>query len=62
MNLKCAKHLKYNGKRKPKYQCEACLRLYFTLHKTPRVLPRPTKVMPDRTKYNRKRNKGIKDD
>lgn len=58
MKKKCDKHPKYKGKKKPKYKCEDCLRLYLTLHKTPRVLPRPTRVIPDKTKYNRKRNKG----
>lgn len=59
MNKKCEKHPKYTGKKKPKYQCVECLGLYITLHKTARVLPMPTKVIPDKTKYNRKKNKGV---
>lgn len=59
MKKKCDKHPKYKGKRKPKYQCESCLKLYLLLHKAPRALHRPTKVIPDKTKYNRKRDKGV---
>lgn len=55
----CLKHPKYKGKKKPKYQCEVCLGLYITLHKGPRILPMPTKVIPDKTKYNRKKDKGV---
>ena len=59
MSKQCEKHPKYKGKRKPKYQCVACFNLYMTLHKTPRLLPMPTRVIPDKTKYNRKKNKGV---
>jgi len=59
MKNKCNKHPKYKGKKKPTNQCTMCARLYLTLHATPRVLPMPTKVVPDKTKYNRKKNKGI---
>lgn len=59
MNKKCHVHKKYRGKRKPKYQCETCLSLYLTL-KSPRILPMPTKVIPDKTRYNRKKYKGVK--
>ena len=59
MKTKCVKHPKYTGKNKPKYQCLPCLNLYIILHKAVRVLPMPTKVIPDKTKYNRKKNKGI---
>lgn len=55
--LKCDRHRKYKGKKKPKYQCETCLTIYLTLKNRPRVLPMPTKVIPDKTKYNRKRDK-----
>ena len=55
MDFKCEKHPKYKGKRKPKYECETCLTMYFTLRKSPRVLPKPTKVFKDKTKYTRKR-------
>lgn len=58
MKMKCEKHPKYKGNRKPKYQCVDCLYLYVTLRTTHRVLPMPTKVIPDKTKYNRKKNKG----
>lgn len=56
---KCEKHPKYKGKKKPKYQCAKCLSIYLTLKNRPRVLPMPTKVIPDKTKYNRKKSKGV---
>lgn len=56
---RCDKHPKYKGKKKPKYQCEKCLSIYLLLKNKPRVLPMPTKVIPDKTKYNRKKNKGV---
>ena len=49
----CPKHPKYKGKGKPKHDCYTCLGLYIALSK-PRMLPRPTKVIKDKTKYNRK--------
>ena len=52
--LKCDKHPKYKGKKKPKYECTQCLSIYLTLSKKPRVLPMPTKVIKDKSKYNRK--------
>ena len=52
-NLKCFKHPKYKGKHLPKHECTKCLSIYFALQK-PRVLPMPTKVIKDKTKYNRK--------
>jgi len=52
---KCKKHPKYNGRRLPKHECTECLSLYLSLHKTPRLLPKPTKVIKDKTKYNRKK-------
>lgn len=51
---KCDKHPKYNGKNKPKYECVACLNYYLLLKSKPRVLPKPTKVFKDKTKYSRK--------
>lgn len=62
MNKKCDKHPKYKGNKKPKHQCVDCLNLYIALHKGGRVLPMPTKVIPDKTKYNRKRNKGVENE
>lgn len=53
--LKCHKHPKYRGDKKPKYQCDQCLTIYATLnrhkHRAPII---PTKVIPDKTKYSRK--------
>ena len=53
MKLKCSKHPKYTGKKKPKHECEECLTIYIRLSK-PRILPMPTKVIKDKSKYNRK--------
>ena len=57
MELKCEKHPKYKGRKEPKYKvpCVDCLSIYIRLHKKPRMLPKPTKVIPDKTKYNRKK-------
>lgn len=60
-DLKCEKHPKYKGKKKPKHECEVCASIYFTLNSKPRVLPKPTKVFKDKSKYTRKekhKNKG----
>lgn len=62
MSKRCEKHKKYDGKKKPKYQCDVCLSLYLALHKVPRVPHKPTRVIPDKTKYNRKKNKGVDND
>jgi hypothetical protein len=52
---KCTKHPKYDGKKLPKYKtpCVDCLNYYNSL-KSPRVLPMPTKVYKDKSKYTRK--------
>lgn len=52
---KCKKHPKYGGRRLPKHECTECLSIYFKLHKSPRVLPKPTKVIKDKSKYTRKK-------
>ena len=44
-NKLCAKHPKYRGKRKPKYECEGCLELYLMCNNKPRVLPMPTNCL-----------------
>jgi hypothetical protein len=60
---KCDKHPKYTGKNKPKYQCVKCELLYQLLHSQPRVLPKPTKVHKDKSKYTRKeKHKGENSD
>ena len=59
---KCVKHPKYKGKRKPKYQCEKCLSIYLRLNSKPRVLPMPTKVIKDKSKYNRRKKHKNKDE
>lgn len=53
----CDKHPKYKGKKEPKYKvpCYVCLAIYTRLHKTPRLKPLPTKIVKDKTKYNRKK-------
>lgn len=55
MKTKCDKHPKYKGKNKPKYQCVDCLSLYLLINSKPRMPHKPTKVIPDKTKYNRKK-------
>lgn len=55
MKTKCDKHKKYKGRRKPKYECVDCLSLYLLLKNKPRVLPMPTKIIKDKSKYNRKK-------
>lgn len=59
---KCDKHPKYKGKRKPKYECVDCLNLYLLLKSKPRSLPMPTKVIKDKSKYNRKKKHKNKDE
>ncbi len=62
MKKQCDKHPKYNGKKEPKHQCLDCLNLYFFMHQTKsRVLPMPTKIITDKTKYNRKKKHKNKD-
>ena len=54
--MKCHKHPKYKGKRKPGNTCGDCLRIYIAMGKMHRVpVPPPTKVIPDKTKYSRKK-------
>ncbi len=55
---KCKKHPKYNGRRLPKHECTERLSLYVSKHKAPRLLPKPTTVIKDKTKYDRKKQKG----
>jgi hypothetical protein len=51
--LKCSKHPKYKGKKQPTNDCTECASIYFKLKK-PRILPMPTKVIKDKSKYDRK--------
>lgn len=51
--MTCDKHPRYTGKRKPKSNCETCLKIYLALKK-PRIIIRPNQVMKDKTRYNRK--------
>lgn len=57
---KCPVHPKYKGKKKPKMtdnkDCK-CAELFLLLKNKPRVLPMPTKVIKDKSKYDRKRDK-----
>lgn len=50
---KCEKHPKYKGKKKPKHECLACLNMYLSYQK-PRMPIKPTRVIKDKSKYNRK--------
>lgn len=52
---RCAKHPKYNGRKLPKNECCGCASLYLSMHKKPRLLPKPTRVIKDKTKYDRKK-------
>jgi len=52
--MKCKKHPRYKGKRKPTSNCETCLSIYLAL-KTPRIIIKPNQVMKDKTRYNRKK-------
>ena len=57
MKLKCSKHPKYKGRKMPDYKipCTECLSIYLTLKNKPRMPHKPTRVIPDKTKYNRKK-------
>ena len=59
---RCEKHPKYNGRKEPKNRCVGCLKLYLALHNKPRLPIRPTKVIKDKTKYNRKKKHINKDE
>ncbi len=54
-DFKCDKHPKYKGKKVPKYQCLVCYALYLKIKNKPRILPMPTKIIKDKSKYNRKK-------
>jgi hypothetical protein len=59
---RCSKHPKYTGKRAPKTQCLECLSYYIKLGKMTRgVMPPPTKIFKDKTKYSRKKKHKDKD-
>jgi len=53
--FKCKIHKKYKGNKLPKYKCVVCYALYLKIKSKPRVLPMPTKVIKDKSKYNRKK-------
>lgn len=52
---KCTTHPKYKGKRIPKHECLGCLNFYIEMHRSPRAPIKPTRVMKDKTKYDRKK-------
>lgn len=52
---RCSKHPKYNGKKKPTNECGDCLVFYLAIKAKPRMLPKPTKVFKDKSKYTRKK-------
>ena len=56
-SLKCKVHPKYKGKRKPTSKKDGCIcaLIYVMLNAKPRFGVQPTKVVPDKTKYNRKK-------
>ena len=52
----CPAHPKYKGKKKPKIACSICLGIYLKMQKHKHRAPiKPTKVIPDKKKYNRKK-------
>lgn len=55
--IRCPIHPKYKGKKEPKYSenpdCK-CYSVWLKLRK-PRVIPMPTKVVKDKSKYTRKK-------
>ena len=51
---KCLKHLKYNGKRLPKYECLECLNYYYKLKTGLRAPIKATIKHRDKSKYTRK--------
>lgn len=53
-DFRCPKHPKYKANKRPKYECETCLNMYFKLRNSPRMLPKPTRVFKDKSKYTRK--------
>ena len=62
--MKCPVHPKYKGKKKPKLSKNKdciCPKIYLTLRKKPRLLPMPTKVIKDKSKYTRKTKHKNKD-
>lgn len=53
--MKCPRHPKYKGSKKPSNTCGDCLRVYMALGKMERKpTPPPTKVHKDKKKYSRK--------
>lgn len=54
----CPIHPKYKGKKKPKH-CDnkdcVCAEIFLILKKKPRILPMPSKVYRDKSKYNRRK-------
>jgi hypothetical protein len=52
--MRCSKHPRYKGNRKPTNDCVECLELYLKLFK-PRVLPRASKIIKSKKVYSRKR-------
>ena len=53
---KCDKHPKYNGSKKPRTDCDQCWKIYLKKQERKKRVPiRPTKVIPDKTKYTRKK-------
>ena len=60
----CQVHPKYRGKKQPKLcnnkDC-ICPKIYLEMHRKPRTLPMPTKIIKDKTKYYRKKKHKNKD-
>lgn len=51
---RCHKHPKYSGRKKPKYECLECLKLYITLYRPRLKQKRPSPPMRSKKTYNRK--------
>ena len=60
--MSCIKHPKYKGIKRPTNVCDGCWTLYLKKQSLKKRVPiKPTKVIPDKTKYSRKKkHKGDK--
>ena len=51
----CPRHKKYTGKGEPPKGCGECLKTYINyIKRHPRAPIKPTKLIPDKSKYQRK--------
>lgn len=63
--MKCPIHPKFKGRKEPKMclnKACICLKLYLVLKNKPRMPFKPTRVIKDKTKYDRKKKHKNKDE